>query len=333
MAIRWNLGRLECFVAVADELSFTRAAGMLRLSQPAVSEQVRRLERELGLVLFVRSTRHVEPTPAAQRLLPEVRMLLTAAECAGATATALRRAEHGDLRVGAPPQLALTLRYPGVTALVERSSPAVRIHNSPSVDLLPALRRGDLDVAFLCVPLPTDGLVVHPVEQGAMMLMVPRADPLAEYEVIPRAALPGRRILGFGRHHNEELWDEQVSDLVATGAELVALPEPSVSIMFRAAPAAGLPCLAYPWTAQWMAEAMGMVARRIEGDPCRYAIVLARRDIPPSPRLLAFWAAVVFASENGPTADDGWMALTASRLKGGSPAGGRAPLDASAADR
>jgi DNA-binding transcriptional LysR family regulator len=297
MTIRWNFLRLECFVAVADELSFTRAAESLQMTQPSVSAQVRRLEDELGLELFARSTRRVELTPAARDLLPDVRRLLAAADRAAASATALQRAEHGDLRVGVPPLVALTIHYPGVAALLESWSPGVRIHSAPSIDLLPALRQGHLDVAFLAVPLPTDGLVTHVVEEGELILVLPAEHPLTTLEVIPVAALRDQRVVTFGRYHNETLWDELVGGLAADGVELVESPEPSMSIMLRVALAGNLPYLVYPWPAEWMAEAMGMVPRRIEDNPCRYTIAVARRDLPPSPRLVSFWEAVVAPSE------------------------------------
>lgn len=296
MTTRLSLSRLECFVAVAEELSFTRASERLQFAQPWVSSQVRKLEQDLNLVLFHRSTRHVEPTAAAYELLPEARRLLAAAERTAAAIGSIGRSERGELRVGSPPQLALTLRYPAVAEYVQRSASAVHIHNAPSVDLLPALRRGDLDVAFLAAPLPVDDLHTRTVEDGYYVLQVPKGHHLEQHEVVPLRALRGERILTFGRHHNSELWDAQVGTLATAGVEFVEAAEPSASIMFRAAPASGLPVLAYPWTAEWMGESMGMVVRRIEGDPCRYSILLARRDSMPAPRLAEFWEVAVTAS-------------------------------------
>lgn len=296
MAIELDLPRLRCFVVVAEELSFTRAAVRLHMAQPSVSSQIRKLEHDLGLELFVRSTRHVELTTSAEMLLPEARRLLAAAERTTAAVTSLLRAEQGELRVGSPVHLAMTLRYPIVTELIERWAPSVRVHNAPSVDLLPILQRGDLDVAFLNAPLPTGDAVTEIVEEGHFVVLVPREHELAQYEVIPLDALEGQRILSFGRHHNERLWDEKMATLISSGVQFVEVHEPAPSIMFRAAPAAGLPSLAFPWIAEWMGEPMGMVTRRIEGDPCGYTILLARRNARPSPRLAEFWEAVVAGS-------------------------------------
>ena len=75
-----ELRHLRHFVAVAEELNFTRAAGRLYLAQQALSASIRQLERELGEPLFVRDTRRVSLTPAGETLLPRARRLLGLAE-------------------------------------------------------------------------------------------------------------------------------------------------------------------------------------------------------------------------------------------------------------
>ncbi len=88
-----ELRQLEYFVAVAELLHFGRAAERLHIGQPAVSQQVRRLERELGAPLFDRSSRSVSLTAAGRALLPEARAVLAAADRARDAAHAVREQE------------------------------------------------------------------------------------------------------------------------------------------------------------------------------------------------------------------------------------------------
>jgi DNA-binding transcriptional LysR family regulator len=83
-----DLRRLRYFVAVAEELSFSRAARMVGLSQQALSSQIRCLEEEMGCLLFFRTTRRVELSPAGRALLPKARLSLAAASEAVASARA-----------------------------------------------------------------------------------------------------------------------------------------------------------------------------------------------------------------------------------------------------
>jgi len=89
-----DLRRLRYFVAVAEELSFSRAARRVGLSQQALSSQIRCFEEEIGCVLFFRTTRRVELSPAGLALLPKARLSLAAAVEALASARAARREDR-----------------------------------------------------------------------------------------------------------------------------------------------------------------------------------------------------------------------------------------------
>src|SRR5689334_6313133 len=95
----FDLRALRAFVAVAEELHFTRAAERLYVAQPALSEQIRRLERDLGVRLLERTTRRVELTAAGEALLVRARRILAEADAALADAARAARGETGRLRV------------------------------------------------------------------------------------------------------------------------------------------------------------------------------------------------------------------------------------------
>ena len=95
-----DLQQLKCFVVLAEQLHFGRAAACLNISQPPLSLKIRALEKKLGLQLFLRSSRHVELTHAGEILLHEARRLLRDAEQLAKLATSLQLGEAGTLAIG-----------------------------------------------------------------------------------------------------------------------------------------------------------------------------------------------------------------------------------------
>ncbi|MET8682784.1 LysR family transcriptional regulator [Streptomyces sp. NPDC004732] len=169
-----ELRQLSYFVTVADELHFGRAAERLHIVQSAVSQQIRRLERELGAELFDRSPRHVRLTGAGERLLPEARAVLAAAERARAAvappvglrlATSTGLGEHLD-RVLAE----FAVRAPGVP--VELVSGGARERIEQVVD-------GRVDAAFVRSAEPVPGVRIVPLWDDPLVAVLPAAHPLA----------------------------------------------------------------------------------------------------------------------------------------------------------
>ena len=142
-----ELHQLRYAVAVADTGSFTMAADHLLVAQSGVSAQVRKLERELGLTLFERSTRHVRLTPVGERILTSARQALAAVDAVGETAAAARGLVIGQLRVGTATGLGWDPFFDAVAA-VHQAHPGVdlRLVEGTSEDLFDQLRDGSLDL-------------------------------------------------------------------------------------------------------------------------------------------------------------------------------------------
>ena len=217
MAGELDLRLLRSFVAVAEELHFTRAAARLYLAQQALSRDIARLERQLGVPLFTRTTRKVALTPDGQRLLVRARELL---------------ALHD--------QTLQELRGPGegrpllVDLLAEGHTPVRVMHAArqrvPHVELvgrfhggfgaaLSLLLAGRLDVAFgrsegLGQPFPTQ-LVRRLVRLEPLALLLPQEDPLAALDAVPMEALRGTQV-------DVSAGNEQAPEWVDLGARLLA---------------------------------------------------------------------------------------------------------------
>jgi DNA-binding transcriptional LysR family regulator len=196
-----ELRHLEHFLAVAEEQSFTRAAGRIHLVQSALSVSVRSLERELGARLFDRTTHSVQLTSAGEALVVEARRTLAAAEAARDAVAAVRGGVRGTVRVGIMHSLAL-IDLAGLLTRYHREHPEVRLVPSPavggSVELARDVSEGRLDLAFASPPAghPRD-LDVHSIAAEEMLLACPPDHPLARRRRIALSELAGERFVDY----------------------------------------------------------------------------------------------------------------------------------------
>jgi DNA-binding transcriptional LysR family regulator len=176
-----ELRQLQHFIAVAEELSFTRAAERLNIVQSSVSSSIRVLEDELRAPLLVRSTRQVQLTPAGRafldRALRVVEMIGDGRE-AVADITGLRR---GSLAIGTVHTLAAFLDLPSLIERFHLASPGieVRMRQGETQDLLELLRTGKLDLAFLPLLHPPDDIVARVVACEDLVVATAADHPLA----------------------------------------------------------------------------------------------------------------------------------------------------------
>ncbi|MFF0338460.1 LysR family transcriptional regulator [Kribbella sp. NPDC004875] len=188
-----ELRQLRYFVTVAEELHFGRAAERLRIVQPAVSQQVARLERELGLQLLDRSSRHVRLTGDGERMLAEARSVLAAADRAAEVAAELASGRSGVLRIGTAPGLRDRLER-GLAALRDRTPDLeIRLTSGSVGEYLAALRAGELDIAFVRGEVAAADLLVTELWRDPLSVLVPSAyQAEGGVKLIDLAALPLR---------------------------------------------------------------------------------------------------------------------------------------------
>jgi DNA-binding transcriptional LysR family regulator len=178
-----DLRQLEYTVAVAEELSFTRAAARCHIVQSGLSYQIARLERELGTPLFERTSRSVRLTPAGELLLPHARRVLGDLESATAEISALTGLVQGNLRLGVIPVNHGSVDLPAVLQRYHRRYPAVDVivSDTGSVAMVTMLLAWTLDAAFLGLfadQLPA-GLAHRVVTIEPLVAIVDEASPCA----------------------------------------------------------------------------------------------------------------------------------------------------------
>src|SRR5919107_1514923 len=176
-----ELRHLRYFVAVAEELNFSRAAERLHIAQPALSAQIRALEARLGCELFTRTTRHVALTPAGETLLDDARELLAGVDAALAKAPAAGPSERHVLRVGFAAHGAGEIGMEILRRFSQRSpSIATELVNAASLEELQRhVRDRTTDIAFVWLPLLYDELAGFPFLGGRRLGAMPRNHPRA----------------------------------------------------------------------------------------------------------------------------------------------------------
>src|SRR4051812_44137197 len=156
--------QLTYFLAAAEHGSFSAAAEELHMAQPSLSEQVRRLEAELGVELFARAGRGLTPTEAGEALRPHAERTLAAAEAARESVVAVRELRGGIATFGT---WGTARYYPGTDIVAEfrRRHPDVRVRlvGQNSFEVVEAVRDGELEAGVVALPIDDRGLDVRPI--------------------------------------------------------------------------------------------------------------------------------------------------------------------------
>lgn len=214
-----DLRKLRYFVAVAEHRHFGRAAQALFLAQPVLSRQIRAFEQELGSLLFTRTTRSVELTPAGRQLYEESRRITTVVEAA------LRRVHEADR---------------GAQRLVVAFSPGLHVsdairaftgsHPDVEIDVFPLrwweqdapLRDGRAHVGYLRRPFDDAGLHTVPIGHETKVACLPVTHPLAGRHALTSTDLDGESILDVRTRRTSSL--EEKFELIASGQGIALVP-------------------------------------------------------------------------------------------------------------
>jgi DNA-binding transcriptional LysR family regulator len=210
----FNLRQLRYFVAVADSLSFTRAAQNLHISQPPLSQQIRALEEDLGVRLLDRTKRRVRLTEPGRLFLDEARKLLAQAESARVTVSQAAAGYGGRLRLGYPVSVAFHRALPRALLEFARIAPGVQVelnelYTSAQYESLLA---GQIDVGFVrAQPAQTlasrELLHIRELDRERMLLALPAAHPLARRDALSMCELVDTPFVAQPARYGTTLYD------------------------------------------------------------------------------------------------------------------------------
>lgn len=214
-----ELRQLRYFIAVAEELHFRRAAARLHISQPPLSQQIARLEQELGCRLLSRTRRRVELTAAGEAFLRDARAMLDELDVAVATARRIEAGQAGLLRVNFVGSALLSI-VPGIIQRFRRGRPNVEIElrERSTLEQLRALSGGLVDVGLVRPPIDTDDvLAAEVVMRERTVAAIPSGHPLARRARISLRSLAAEPLILFPREQAPGFHDLLTGRLAATG--------------------------------------------------------------------------------------------------------------------
>jgi DNA-binding transcriptional LysR family regulator len=271
-----DIRAMACFVAVAEELHFRRAADRLHLTQPSLSQRIRALEHEIGADLFARDRRSVTLTPAGAAFLDPARRVIENARIAKERALRAVRGEVGHLRLGFT-VIAFYGMLPEAVQVFRRRYPDVQVElvEMNSLSLEASLVTGAIDLAILHPPLGHPDLVVHPLPDEPLMLALPESHPLAAMKEIPIAALDGEPMLIAPRSIGPSIYDRMIALFQAQGATPRVVQEVTPMTTLSGLVAAG--------------TGIGFVTRGLSNQPRPGVCYRPVTPTPPSLPMAASW--------------------------------------------
>lgn len=298
-----EIRHLRCFLAVAEELHFARAAERLHVDQSPLSRTIKELEEELGERLFVRTTRSTQLTRAGRLFLEHVPRVFAAVEQARDSVKSATNGFHGQLRIALSDGITPS-RLPALLAQCREENPEVevRLCEVPLAQQIKGLHDDLYDAGFSMAVDAGEGIVVTPAWEDELMVAVPARHPVLAFKQIPLEEV---------LHYPLVLGDPAVCEGHARQVDrFLRKLEPEPLIAQRVATFDVMMTLVSAGLALGLAGAAhiassresGVVARRLAGTPPMLTTYLLRRADEPSEMLARFIERVAFIDHD--TAED-----------------------------
>ena len=273
-----ELRHLRYFLAVADELHFGRAADRLGIAQPGLTQQIRRLEEEIGVELFHRTKRRVELSAGGVGLLERARRVLADVDLAVEAAQRAAAGETGHLTVGFIESAASSV-VPQAVRRFRKAHPHVGLSLSElSVGAqLDSLRSGSLDVGLVRPPIVADSLHLEPVTDEGMLVAAPNGHPFAIRTRVPPKSLIGEPLILLSRDVVPGLYDQIIAlHRENDGAAIIAQEATSIQAVLGLV-AAGLGISLLPASVRGLGRS-GVSFTTLSPSPRSSVLVAWRRD-------------------------------------------------------
>lgn len=285
-----ELRHLRYFVAVAEELSFTRAAQRLHIAQPPLSTQIKALEEELRAPLFERERRRIYLTPAGRRLLERARAVLASVEEARLEARGAAAGDVGHITIGYTASAMLTPRLPAVLRAWRQAQPGVRLQlqEMSSLEQLDALHARTIDIGVLRkrdVDTPP-GIVLQAWHESPLVAAIPSEDPLARARVVRIADLKDQPLITYPRDAGIGLYWKVQALCAKAGFRPRMVQEARDSATIVGLVAAGVGIAVVPGDTRCVALD-GVVYQRLADPEATSTLHLAHREVVGDPHVQA----------------------------------------------
>jgi len=252
----FDLNQLRCFVTVAEELHFGRAAARLNMTQPPLSRQIQVLEHIVEAPLLDRTSRSVRLTPAGRSFLPEARRILKLAESASQVARRIALGKTGSIKIG----FTATSAYgfmPDLVAACRTRLPEIDLSLKEMVsgDQMEALVSGQIDIGLLRPPIGRPEFAAMRVVAERLLVAFPQGHALAEGETVVPKQLDGQPFIMYSPYESRYFHDlvvtlftradtlpryvqhlsqiHSILAMVCAGLGLAIVPEAATNLNFR----------------------------------------------------------------------------------------------------
>ncbi len=275
-----ELRHLRYFIAVAEELNFTRAAEKLHIAQPPLSQQIQQLEAQLGFQLFHRTKRTVTLTEAGQVFFEESQKILLQVDRAIQLGKQTSRGELGQLTVGFVSSAAHNV-VPAILQAFRTRCPAVKLelHELTTNEQLQRLREGRIDIGFVRPSIEEDGINSEIVFREPLIVALPETHPSADRAVVELRELSAEPFILFPRSLAPGLYDPIVSLCQQAGFSPIAGQEAIQMQTIISLVAAEMGVAIVPASMQNF-QRKGVVYKSLPESTCMVAIALIWRNAP-----------------------------------------------------